>query len=143
MRPTDEVGQRHAVALALLAQQGVGADRAVLEGDLTRVGRFLAQFLLDRCDAIAGRPGRHDEAGDAALGRAGIGDGEDQRHVGGAARGDELLHAVQHPAVALAHRARLEVEASEPACGSVRQKAPRISPRASGFSHFSFCSGEP
>ena len=29
-----------------------------------------------------------------------IGDGKDQRHVGGAARGDELLHAVQHPAVA-------------------------------------------
>jgi hypothetical protein len=37
----------------------------------------------------------------------------------------------------------LRLDASEPACGSVRQKAPRISPRASGFSHFSFCSVEP
>ena len=37
----------------------------------------------------------------------------------------------------------LRFEASEPACGSVRQKAPSISPRASGFSHFSFCSAEP
>jgi hypothetical protein len=30
--------------------------------------------------------------------------------------------------------------ASEPTCGSVRQNAPSISPRASGFSHCSFCS---
>ena len=66
--PDLEVGERHAVALALLAQQRVGADGAVLEGDLAGVGRFLAQFLLDRRDAIARRLRRHDEAGDAALG---------------------------------------------------------------------------
>ena len=37
----------------------------------------------------------------------------------------------------------LRFEASDPACGSVRQKAPSTSPRASGFSQRSFCSGEP
>ncbi len=30
-------------------------------------------------------------------------------------------------------------DASEPTCGSVRQKAPSISPRASGTSHAAFC----
>ena len=33
--------------------------------------------------------------------------------------------------------------ASEPACGSVRQNAPNISPRAMGFRNRSFCSVEP
>src|SRR5690554_313452 len=33
--------------------------------------------------------------------------------------------------------------ASEPASGSERQKAPIISPAASGFKYFSFCSSEP
>ena len=43
------------------------------------------------------------------MGDVGIGDGEDQRHVGGAARGDELLHPVQHPAVAAPLGPGLEV----------------------------------
>ena len=63
-----EIGQRDAIALALLAQQRVGADLAVLEGDLAGVGRLLAELLLDRGDAIARRLRRHDEARDAALG---------------------------------------------------------------------------
>jgi hypothetical protein len=33
--------------------------------------------------------------------------------------------------------------ASEPVCGSVRQKQPSISPRASGLSQVSFCSSLP
>ena len=33
--------------------------------------------------------------------------------------------------------------ASEPTCGSVRQNAPSISPRASGLSHSSFCASFP
>ena len=33
--------------------------------------------------------------------------------------------------------------ASEPVCGSVRQKQPSISPRASGFSQASFCASLP
>ena len=34
-------------------------------------------------------------------------------------------------------------EASEPTCGSVRQNAPSISPRASGSSHCFFCAALP
>ena len=34
-------------------------------------------------------------------------------------------------------------EASEPVCGSVRQKQPSISPRANGFKYLSFCAGVP
>jgi hypothetical protein len=34
-------------------------------------------------------------------------------------------------------------EASEPVCGSVRQKQPSFSPRASGLSHSSFCASVP
>jgi hypothetical protein len=33
--------------------------------------------------------------------------------------------------------------ASEPTCGSVRQKQPNCSPRASGFRYFSFCASLP
>ncbi len=33
--------------------------------------------------------------------------------------------------------------ASEPVCGSVRQKQPHFSPRASGLSHSSFCASVP
>ena len=42
-----EVGERNAIALAFLAEHGVRADDAILEGDLAGVGRFLPQFLLD------------------------------------------------------------------------------------------------
>ena len=35
------------------------------------------------------------------------------------------------------------LDASEPACGSVRQKQPRISPRAAGRRNLSFCSFDP
>jgi hypothetical protein len=37
----------------------------------------------------------------------------------------------------------LRLEASDPACGSVRQNAPSTSPFAIGFSQRSFCSSEP
>ena len=33
--------------------------------------------------------------------------------------------------------------ASDPTCGSVRQKQPSQSPRASGFRYFSFCASVP
>ncbi len=55
MRPTDRLASATRIALALSAQQRIGADDAILEGDLAGVGRFLAELLLDRCDAIAGR----------------------------------------------------------------------------------------
>jgi hypothetical protein len=59
--------------------------------------------------------------------------------VGVLAGGDELLDAVEHELVAVASARVVIAEASEPVCGSVRQKQPSFSPRASGFSHSSFC----
>ena len=124
-----QIGQRHPVALALLAQHGVGADGAILEGDLAGVGRFLPQFLLDRGDAIAGRLGRHDEAGDAALGRA-PGSVTAKTSAMSAVRPEVMNCFTPFSTQPLPRRSArvLRFEASEPACGSVRQKAPSTSP---------------
>jgi hypothetical protein len=44
------------------------------------------------------------------------------------------------PSAAVSRRAVVRsAEASDPTCGSVRQKAPSISPLASGDSHRAFC----
>src|SRR5476649_1222654 len=56
---------------------------------------------------------------------------------------DHCVTGVQTCALPICIARVLRFEASEPACGSVRQKAPSISPFASGFSHCSFCSVEP
>jgi hypothetical protein len=58
-----------------------------------------------RATTVAGRIGRHQEAGDALLAGGLVGDGEDDGDVGVLAGGDELLDAVEHPLVAVAHGA--------------------------------------
>jgi hypothetical protein len=136
MRPPSSPTERDAQALALFAQPVGGRHAAVLEHDLRRVAGVLAQLVLDARHRVARRVGGHDEGADALLARGLVGDRHDDGHVAVLAAGDELLDAVEHVLVALSPLARRAVvrrpPASEPTCGSVRQKAPSISPRASG-----------
>src|SRR3546814_13660855 len=74
----------------------------------TLVRSFLAELFLDAGDPEAGGVGRHHEAGNAALAGTGVTDREDQRHTGDRARGDELLHPVDHPCVTDAARPGLQ-----------------------------------
>jgi hypothetical protein len=96
----------------------------------------LAHLFFNAGDDVTRRRGRHQEAGDALLAGGLVGDGEDDGDLGVLAGGDELLDAVEHEIVAVAVARVVIAEASEPVCGSVRQKQPSLSPRASGFSHF-------
>ena len=133
--PGFEIGERDAVAVAFVAEQAVGRDAAVLEQDLRGVGSMLAQLFLDAGDDVARRVGRHAEAGNALLAGGRIGDREDDGDLRVLARGDELLDAIQHPTVAVLDRARVVIAAaSEPVCGSVRQKQPSSSPEAAPLS---------
>ncbi len=73
-----------------------------------------------------------------------VGDRHHDRDVAVLAAGDELLDAVEHVVVAVAApRWSSGRRPREPTCGSVRQNAPSISPRASGFSQRSFCASLP
>jgi hypothetical protein len=62
----------------------------------------LAHLFLDAGDDVAGRIGRHQEAGDAFLAGGLVGDGEDDRHLRVLAGGDELLDAVEDEMIAVA-----------------------------------------
>jgi hypothetical protein len=64
------------------------------------IGRVLAERLLDPRHLIAWRVGRHEEGGNAFAASVRVGRGENEREVGTFARGDELLGAVNHEAVA-------------------------------------------
>ncbi len=86
-------------ALALLAQQAVLGDNAVLHNQLTGGGALDAHLLLVLAHGEAGVGALHDEGGDllllaAALVGGNAGDGKDHEHVGVAGVGDEDLGAV-------------------------------------------------
>ena len=113
---------------------------AVLEQDLRGVAGVLAELVFEARDDVARRRRRHDEGADALLAGGLVGDRHDDRDVAVLAAGDELLDAVEHVVVAVARPPSSSGRRPrEPTCGSVRQNAPSISPRASGFSHCSFC----
>src|SRR5262249_35690769 len=50
-----QVGERNAIAASLLTQQAIGGNSAILEPDLTCVGRILAHLLLDTRNDVARR----------------------------------------------------------------------------------------
>ena len=101
-------------ALALLAEQALGRDADVLEGELAGVGGVHPHLLQLGRDAEAGHllavlvAQVDDEQGDAvvALLRVGLGDEDDE--VGARAVGDEGLGAVDHVLVAVADRGRAD-----------------------------------
>ena len=93
-------------ALALLAQQAVLGDNAVLHNQLTGGGALDAHLLLVLAHGEAGVGALHDEGGDllllaAALVGGNAGDGKDHEHVGVAGVGDEDLGAVEDPVLPL------------------------------------------
>jgi hypothetical protein len=65
----------------------------------------LPEFFFEARDAVARGVGRDDKGADAAAAGGGVGHREDDRNIGIRAGGDELLGAVQHPAIAATLRA--------------------------------------
>ncbi len=94
--PALEVRERDPVTIAFAPEQVRCRDRAILEHDLRRIRRALAELFLDARDDKAGRLRLDDERRDAFLPGRLVGYREDDRDVGVRARRDELLDAVQH-----------------------------------------------
>ena len=97
-------------ALALLAQQTVCGDAAVLHDQLTGGRTADAHLLFVLADREAGVGALHDESGDLLAGLFGIpligddaGNGDDDKYIGKAGVGDEDLGAVEHPVIAIQH----------------------------------------
>src|SRR5215813_7771104 len=116
-----EVRERDAVPLALGPEQVLPRDPARLERDLRGVGGALAELVLDPVDHVALGVGRHDERADPLLACLPV-------------VMNCLTPLTIHSPPASSARVRIAA-ASEPACGSLRQKQPRSSPRASCGSH--------
>src|SRR5207245_4905889 len=94
------------VALALLAEEVLGGDAAVLEEQLAGFAGVQAHLLLDAADAEARGSALDDERSDPAGFRFAFGDGRDDVRIGHPGVGDEALGSVQDPAVGLALRPR-------------------------------------
>ncbi len=104
-------------ALALLAQQRVGGHAHVLEGEQRGVRRVHAELLEL---LLADHPGRvhvDQEQREAVVARVGVGLGHEHDEVGAVPVGDVGLRAVDHPLVAVAHRARLDAGHVGPGVG--------------------------
>src|SRR5471030_1230422 len=133
-----KAGQRDLVALPFLADQILGRDAAVVEQALRGVRRMLAHLLFQAGDDVAGRGRRHPERADALLPAA-------LSVTAMTMATSAYLPLVMNclvPLMTYSPPSRVAVvrsaAASLPVCGSVRQKAPSISPCASGRSHCSF-----
>ncbi|MNQ72638.1 hypothetical protein D3C85_873480 [compost metagenome] len=107
--PALEVAQGDAVALALLAQAQAGRDAQLIELDLAGVRGVLAELVLDPHHRVPRCVSGHDKGADALLAGCRIGHGEDDHHPGVAARGDELLAAIEHIVFAVAPGAAAQV----------------------------------
>jgi hypothetical protein len=87
---------------------GVGQRNPhVLQVDHPRVRAPVAD-LVQQLVAEAGRVGGHDDLGEAAVARLGVGDGQQTHPVRRGGVGDVDLGAVDHPLVAVAHGAGLD-----------------------------------
>mmetsp|Transcript_5031 Transcript_5031/g.18550 ORF Transcript_5031/g.18550 Transcript_5031/m.18550 type:complete len:563 (+) Transcript_5031:3103-4791(+) len=106
--PALQARQRDLQALALVAQPVGGRHPAVLEQDLGGVAAVLAQLLFDPGDRVARRGRGHEEGADALLAGRLVRHGHHDGHVAVLATGDELLDAVEHVVVAVAHGRRAQ-----------------------------------
>ena len=139
-----QVGERDLEPLPFLAEALARRHAHLLEREGAGVGGVLAELLLDLGDDEAGRVGRHDEGGNALLAGLRVGDGEDDRHVGVLARGDELLGAREDiGGIAVAPRPRLDRGGVGARAGLGQAEAADLSPRAMGLRNRSRCSSSP
>jgi hypothetical protein len=102
--PVVEGGQRDLHPAADLAEDGVVTDPDPLERDLGGVPRAQAELAVDLPADVPGGVLRDEEAGDALVLAVDDGPREDLGDRAEGAVGDEDLGAVDHPAVAVAHR---------------------------------------
>jgi hypothetical protein len=98
---------RRGEAGALLADHAVGGDADVVEVDLAGRRALDAELLLGGAEGHALVALLDDERRDALAALLGVGHGHDRVELADAGVGDPALHAVQHPEVAVAHRAGL------------------------------------
>ena len=134
-----ELDEAHAGA----AQQIVGRHADIVEEQLRRVLRLHAD-LLEIAAALEALGRRLDGDQRRALGaELGVGLGDHDHQVGELAVADEGLRAVDHPVIAVHHRAGLDRTCrSEPVPGSVMAMALMSSPPTIG-SQRCFCSSVP
>src|SRR5215213_317021 len=101
-----EDAHRDPEPFALLAEQRVARDPAVLEDELARGRARNAHLRLQASDLEAASLGLDDERGDPGVARLRIGLGEDRVEVRNRGVRDEPLRAVEDVAVAVAARRR-------------------------------------
>ena len=134
--PAVERRQRDLEAGAGRAQHGLGRHVEPVEHDLAGVAGTVAELLLQPRHAIARAVGARQEAGDAVLAGTCVGDGEDHRQLRRLARGDEVLHSVDHVAVALPHGARREVGGVGADLRLAQQEGGELAARRGGAQEF-------
>ncbi len=103
--PGFQIGQGNAVAIALRAQPLAGGNAALVKHNLAGVTGRLTQLVLHPRHLITRRGGGHNKRRQAFFAGFRVGDGNHDGDVGVLARGDELLGAVEHIVIAIAHRA--------------------------------------
>src|ERR1700693_4224847 len=97
--PALEIGKRDPVTFAFASEQIRRGNAAIREHDLRGIRRALPELFLDPVGAIARRLGVDDERRYALLAGGLVRYREHNRDVGGLARGDELLDAVEDEAL--------------------------------------------
>ena len=130
--------------VAVAADQCFAADAHVGERDVGGAGPLLAHLGVLAPTLMPGASaGTRNTAIPVlvSVGRRGSGEHHEQAGFGGV--GDELLAAVDDPAVAVGLRRGLEARGLDPAPGSVSANDATISPEAMPGSHCAFCSSVP
>ena len=100
--------ERDFVAFTLLADQVLNRDAAVVKVDLCCIAAVLTQLVFQPRDVVARRAGRHNKGTHAALACSLVRHCNHNRHVTILTTGNELLDAIDHIAIAIFHRRRLE-----------------------------------
>ena len=122
MRPRSRIRSVSMKPSPCVAEQVLGGNAAVLEHQLDGVGGAHAELVFLLAGAEPRRALLDDERRDAPLGLRLVGHRHDHGDVAGGAVGDELLGAVEHPVIAIAHRGR--AGAAGVGSGAVLRQAP-------------------
>ena len=155
-----ECGERDFQALAFFAETICGGNNAIIENNFDGGRSALAHFVFVSADFEAGRVGFDEEGRDSLPGCRRIGFGEDNIEAGSGTVGDPGFCAVEFVVKAknwkrkkqiprfarhdnfvpaTPHGGGLDARGVRTCSGSVRQKAPRISPEARRRRYLDFC----
>jgi hypothetical protein len=144
--PAAQAGLRDQEALPFPAEQVVARHAHVLVADVGVMA--VAERLVaepGQADDVQPRRVARDEEHRRALvdGHVGIRHDHRDQELGEVGVRGEVLLAVDHPRIAVAHGAQRNSRGSAPPCGSVIEKQETMSPSRRGFRYFRFCSSVP